>query len=282
MNSKHYLALFVAVAIIAGLFYFANKPKPNPPVGESSTGHGAMPAALPEVAAADFDSILVAAKRKLSPTEQAQLSGLENGITRGDVQAQQIKAYESIGQFWRKKNRPVAAHYFGLSGKLENSEKKLNFAAHLYFESFFEEQDAAKRQWMGAEAVKLYERSLELNPDNDTIIVDLAILYIDGLQQTMTGVTLLLELDRKDSTNIPANIILGKMAIESGQLDKAIERGEKVTRLAPDNVEGYLFLGEAYKRHGEKENAIAVFTQAKELMNNPEFAKDIDAYIATF
>src|SRR5690606_29299535 len=174
------------------------------------------------------------AKRNVLRSEPSQLTTLENSITRGDVRDQQVKAYESIGQFWLKKNRPVAAHYFGRSGKLENSEKKLNFAAHLYFESFFEEQDAAMRQWMGTEAVNLYERSLEINPDNDTIIVDLAILYIDGLQQTMTGVTLLLELDRKDSTHIPANIILGKMAIESGQLDKAIERGKKVIRLDAD------------------------------------------------
>src|SRR5690606_2536975 len=190
------------------------------------------------------------AKRNVLRSEPSQLTTLENSITRGDVRDQQVKAYESIGQFWLKKHRPLAAHYFGLSGKLENSEKKLNFAAHLYFESFFEEQDAAMRQWMGGEAVNLYQRSLELNPDNDTVAIDLAILYIDGLQQTMTGVQLLLNVDRKESINMPANIILGKMAVESGQLDKAIARGEKVIRLDHHNIEGHLFLGEAYKMHG--------------------------------
>src|SRR5699024_8187930 len=106
-------------------------------------------------------------------------------------------------------------------------------------------------------------------------------LYMSA-HQPMKGVEQLLDIVRRDSTNIPANVMLGKMAVQSGQLDKAIERGNTILRIDPKNINAYLFMGEAYKREGNKEKAIQLFTKAKEIMNNPSFSKDIDAYIATF
>jgi cytochrome c-type biogenesis protein CcmH/NrfG len=98
----------------------------------------------------------------------------------------------------------------------------------------------------------------------------------------MKGVVLLREVTSKDSTNISANIILAKLAIQSGQLDKAINRLELVLSLRPDNTEAMYFLAEAYKNQGNKEKAISLFEQCKKLVNNPDFTKEIDNYINTF
>ncbi|HQV01759.1 MAG TPA: tetratricopeptide repeat protein, partial [Bacteroidia bacterium] len=87
---------------------------------------------------------------------------------------------------------------------------------------------------------------------------------------------------KTDSNNISANIILGKLAIQSGQFDKAIKRLELVLSLKPDNTEALYFLAEAYKGSGNKQKAISLFEQCKALVNNPEFTKEIDNYITTF
>lgn len=232
---------------------------------------------------ASFDSLLAAAKKKLSPAAQAEVSRQENTITRGDVNEQQILAYETLGKLWQQyKNRAIAAHYFGASGKLENSQKKLNFAAHLFSEELHETRDPHVRQWMAEEAIACYQQSISLNPDNDTTRIDLADIYISGTGETMKGIEQLLTIVRKDSTNIPANIILGRMAVESGQLDKAIQRGRTVLRADKENVEARLFLAEAYKRQGNRQEAINLFNEAKKIMNNPGFSKDLDAYMKTF
>lgn len=216
---------------------------------------------------------------------QAKISLLENNITRGDIKEQQIADYESLGKLWlqSKRNNAIAAHYFGESGKLENSEKKLNFAAQLLSDELNDNEDLmpSMRNWMEKEAIQYYKASLAINPLNDTVKINLATIYF-AANEPMSSVEQLLGVVERDSTNIRANIMLGKMAVQSGQLDKAIERGKTVLRVAPRNIDARLFMGEAYKRKGNKKEAVELFTEAKKLMNNPSFSKDIDAYIATF
>lgn len=236
---------------------------------------------LPEPA--NFDSLLVDAKKKLSPAAQAEISKQENSVTRGDVKEQQILAYEALGKLWQQnKNRPVAAHYFGKSGKLENSQKKLNFAAHLFSEELHEERNPRIRQWMAEEAIACFQQSIELNPDNDTTRIDLADVYINGTGETMKGIQQLLSIVRRDSTNIPANMILGRMAVESGQLDKAIQRGNTILSVDKDNVEAYWFLAEAYRRKNDIPKAKELLNTAKKIVNNPAFTKEVDNYMKTF
>ncbi len=86
----------------------------------------------------------------------------------------------------------MAAYYFAKSGKLENSEKKLNFAAHLLSEEMHEERNPAVRQWMAEEAIACYKQILEVSPNNDTTRIALAGVFIDGTGETMKGIEQLL------------------------------------------------------------------------------------------
>ena len=231
---------------------------------------------------AKFDTLLAGAKMKLSPAAQADISRQENTITRGDVKAQQILAYEALGKLWQaNKNRAIAAYYFAESGKLENSQKKLNFAAHLMAEEMQEEKNPHAKQWMATVAISSLQQSIALTP-TDTARIDLADIYINGTGETMKGIEQLLTIVRQDSTNIPANVILGRMAVESGQLDKAVARGETILRVDKNNIEAHLFLAEAYKRKGDIQKAKDLFKEAEAIMKSPDFSKDIDAYMKTF
>lgn len=277
----------IAILLIAGLFFLTNrdvskKVKTHDNSAEMDMEGTQMGSTMSNIEPANFDSILQAAILKISPSDKEKLANLQKALS--EVEEVQLKSdlNEEIALFWLKKNRRVAAHYFLQSGQLDDSEKKLNYASHLYLEELHHEQDPALRSWMSNDAIKAFQRSLEVNPNNDTVRIDYALLYIDVLNQPMAGIQELLSIVEKDPNNIPANIILGKMAVESGQLDKAIERGELVLRLEPDNLEGHLFLGEAYKRHNELDKAIELFTAAKKILNHPEFTKDIDDYIESF
>lgn len=278
MKPKYILSIAVAIFLVGILFFFGKTSTPHKDIDVTqapSDGHE-------HIVAANFDSLLTTAKKKLSPKEQAAIAFEENSITRGDLKTQRANSYENLGKLWLKKNRAIAAYYFAESGKLENSEKKLNFAAHLLSEEMIEEMDQSKKQWMLNVAVESYDKSLEINPNNDSIKIDLALLHVNTGSETMKGIQLLLSIVEKDPENIPANVILGKMAIESGQLDKAIERGNKILTFDKNNLEAHLFLAEAYKQNGEKEKAIQLFRKAEKIMDNPDFSKDIDDYIKSF
>jgi len=138
------------------------------------------------------------------------------------------------------------------------------------------------RVWQAKEAIGCFNKTLQFNPENVDVKIALATCYTEGTGETMKGVTLLRDITSKDSTNIAANVILGKLAIQSGQFDKAIKRLELVLSLQAKNTEALYFLAEAYKGQGNKGKAIELFEKCKKMVNNPDFTKEIDQYINSF
>jgi len=196
---------------------------------------------------------------------------------------QMAPVFTTLAQTWQQhKQLPVAAYYYAKAAKLENSEKKLNFAGQFFLDLLHEAPSAEVQMWESLQAVACFERSLEVNPDNDTTKMALAAGYIEGTGETMRGVQLLLGITREKPDNIPANLMLGRMSIQSGQYDKAVQRYETVLKQEPENTEALYFLAEAYKGKGNKEKAIELLEKCKKIVNKPEFSKDIDQYINSF
>jgi len=215
----------------------------------------------------------------LSATQKSTI----NQLTQLAEKEQTAVTYKDVAEFWEKsEDLNLAANYYKKAAFLENTEKSITFAGNLLMAILQKTDDPSVRKWQALEAIDCFTKALELNPENLDTKIALATCYTEGTGETMKGVTLLREVTKVDSTNISANIILGKMAIQSGQLDKAVKRLELVLSLRPDNTEAMYFLAEAYKGLGNKEKAISLFEQCKKLVNNPDFTKEIDNYIKTF
>ncbi|MDX2003276.1 MAG: tetratricopeptide repeat protein [Chitinophagales bacterium] len=129
------------------------------------------------------------------------------------------------------------------------------------------------------EAIASYTAAQRLDTANVKTKIRLASAYMDGGEQVMEGVQILLGIVRDNPNNIDANFILGRYGIISGQYDKAVQRLTKVVELDPRNFEAHLLLGEAYFSLGQKEKAIEYYQKSKALINNPQFSAEIDAYI---
>jgi tetratricopeptide (TPR) repeat protein len=287
LKPSHFIAIGVAVALVAALYFGGNTTPPPPKPETAQVPHaaqspmaGAMPGAvLPEPA--NFDSLKEAAIKKLSPQLVAKLNDKEAAIAAGSNTAK-IAALEDLGALWQSYKHPsIAAHYYAQAGKLENSEKKLTFAAHLFFEELKHEQNPNKKQWLANGAIECFTQALTINPDNDEARLDLASIYIDGTGEVMKGVTELRTLTARDSTHLAANTILGRMAIESGQYDKAIARGEIILRHHKNNWQACILMAEAYKRSGQIDKAKEMLMKAKSMNADPEFQKDVTEYMNT-
>ena len=93
------------------------------------------------------------------------------------------------------------------------------------------------------------------------------------------GVQILLAITREKPDDIPANMLLGRMAIQSGQFDKAITRFEVVLKLEPQNKEALFFLAQAWEGKGDKNKAIELLEKCKKIVNDPAFSGEIDQKI---
>jgi tetratricopeptide (TPR) repeat protein len=164
---------------------------------------------------------------------------------------------------------------------LENSEKSLTFAAQLFLNNLRRQDNPAIKNWMALESRDLFTRAEKLNPDNDSTKIGLGATYIFGStgsepQEVMKGIQEILEVARRDSLNMYAQLMLGLGGMESGQYDRAIQRLLKVVHYDAGNLEAVLSLSDAYERTGNNASAKIWYQAAKKLTSNPELIQAIN------
>lgn len=215
------------------------------------------------------------------------MGNLENSVTRGDVIQQQIDANNRLAAFWKDSIQLFEpyAYYVAEAAKLDKSEKNLTFAARLFLDNLRGESDEARLNWKAEQAIELFNRALTLNPEDVDLKIGLASSYvygkgrIGGTEETMKGIIQLLEVVKKDSMNMKAQLVLGVGGFISGQYDKAIDRFHRVIREEPDNLEAIAFLADTYAARGEKEEAIKWYNLSKKMANNPHYSREVDERI---
>jgi tetratricopeptide (TPR) repeat protein len=283
MKKQQILVAGTGVLILLALYFFGNTVPPRK-TGEVATGGASTTTPVKSIGLQD---ILQELEAQLTPAQLSHVNRLKQSVVRGDVIAQQISADRQLARFWKDSVTDgfvLYTYYSGEAAKLENSEKSLNFAARQILDGLQMQENVNVKRWMATEAKGLFERVLEIDAANDSARVGLGASYIFGAAagdptEVMQGIQQILQVARRDSTNMYAQFMLGVGGIESGQFDNAIKRFTTVIRHEPGNLEAMLLLAEAYQQKGDKSNAINAYTQAKKLMASPEMVKAIDQQI---
>jgi tetratricopeptide (TPR) repeat protein len=285
VKQPQWITLGVAAILTIGIFVFA-RTVPHKKIVAVTThsendghNHGADDAAV------TIDTILNIAKKQISPEQGLRLTMLENSISRGDVKEQQVKVYHQLAHFWGDSMGffPPYAWYEAEAARLENSEKSLTFAAHLFLSNVQTDRtaDPALTKWKALQAKDLFERSLKINPDNDSSRVGLGACYLFGniSANPMEGIKMITEVTTRDSTNVYAQTVLAQGSLISGQFEKAISRLHTVYRIQPDNIEAILMLADVYEQTGDKKTAITWYRKSLEYVKRPDARAAIETRI---
>lgn len=258
------------------LFFFGNTIPPKKPAAVAAdTPH--------QEKKLDTEKLLTHAKERLTPRQLEKVTSLENSVKRVDVKNHQLAVYRQLASFWRdtiKLFEPYA-FYIAQTAKLENSEKSLTFAAHLFLNNLKTETDPPMQNWLASNAKDLFEQALKVNPGNDSSKVGLGACFIFGniSENPMEGIAAVREVVQRNPDNLFGQMILGLGGVKSGQFDRAIERFTIVADKQPDNLEAILNLAEAYDQKGDKANAIKWYTVVKEKISNSEAQKELETRI---
>jgi len=271
------------VLLLLALYFFGQTVPPQKKTEASEGGPSGASIQRPLTT----QDILQASQSKLTPPQQEYVTRLQHTVVRGDVKVQQLTASRQLAAFWRDSVQNgflPFAYYTAEAAKLENTEKSLTFAARIFLESLRGQENPAIKSWMATNAKELFEKALELNPQNDSTKVGLGASYVFGSSagsptEVMQGIQRILEVARRDTTNMYAQFMLGWGGIVSGQFDKAIERLTTVVRHQPANIEAILLLAEVHQQQGNKSDAIRWYQTARKLVGNPDMIKEIDQSI---
>lgn len=218
-------------------------------------------------------------------TEESYLAELRLSLGSNDTlelidAATKSGDYLKAAAYYDSLSQPVASAVLrGKQAIRQNNDTALLHAGDHFYDLLPYIKDKSIRLFVAGRALALYTKAGALDTTAPGPKVKMAATYMDGLEQPMQGVMLLLDVIKKDSNQLDANLLLGKYGIISGQYGKAIARLEKVVSLQPENSEALFMLGEAYLNSGNRDKAIRCFEQSKKYVGTEELKEAIDRYI---
>ena len=261
MLKKQIILIIGGAALIFGLFFFGKtvdhtKQATVKPLNVSKT--------------IDFELLITKAKESLSPKD---IDFINNLSTQAHSNVLLSEAWEA------RKNYLIAAYYLqAANNKNPNGEGWIK-TAKLYALAFFNEPKSPYIDQISALTIDAFNKAIEQNPEITDLKIALANFYIESKADIMSGVKLLLSIVEKQPDNVTAQMTLARLAITSGQYDKAIKRLETIIGLQPNNPEAYFTIAEAYLATGEKGRAIESIEKCKTLVNDDSSLHQLDDYI---
>ncbi len=271
VKKSQYVTFFVAVALVCLLWIFG-KTKPSEGIHSRKGHQHETPSATEIVTASSFsiDSTLLAIRASLSPKQETSVQILESEVNKSSSEAQKSHAYHRLSGFWKDSVRAFIpyAWYMAEGARLENSEKNLNFAAHLFLNNLQNVENGEFSKWMALQASDLFQRCLKVNPQNDSAKVGLGATYMLGgiSKSPMAGIAKIGEVVQKDSNNLYAQMTLATGSMMSGQMDKAEDRLQTAIRIDPKNIQALLLLADIYEKQNKKRDAIKYYQLALPLV----------------
>ncbi|MFZ9968525.1 MAG: tetratricopeptide repeat protein [Bacteroidia bacterium] len=154
--------------------------------------------------------------------------------------------------------------------------------AGLYYSSArhsSEAEDSLIQVFCRRRSTELLAKALESQPQDLDLKADWAQALVLSSPAPMQGVQVLMEIIKQEPRHLKAHTHLAKLAIESKQFPKAIQRFKNLLDWYPGLGEAYLGLGEAYYRSGKPDSAVIYLKQYRGLVRDPEIQEQIDSYL---
>ena len=253
MNKAQYLAVLGALALFLGLYFGFDTKTDHQKTTERSRALQAE-----NIGA---ETLLEDAKAHLEPAQTESVTQLEAALsaaeTTGDA-ASKTKALKQLSGWWYGLGQiPVAGIYAEQASEIENADTSWSVAGATFFNGLVASQDPEIRNFCAAHAVKAFESAASLNPGRAEHRVNLALVYAENPppNNPMQAVMMLRDLESKYPGEPAVFNALGRLAIKTGQWERAVERLEKARSLDPKNPNTPCLLAKAYAGAGNTTKA---------------------------
>ncbi len=168
-----------------------------------------------------------------------------------------LNYFDSIATVWDEmKLFALSAYWYELKATEEQSEKTYLNAAYRYFDAMKQAVDTSVKNLLTQKAIHAYSKVLELNPGNLNAKSDLGVLYAEGTNEPMKGITLLREVVAENPDHEMAQMNLGFLSFKSNQYEKAIERFDKVLSINPARIDMHIYKAQTYRQMNQNDKAI--------------------------
>lgn len=246
MNKAQYSALVGAIVLFLGLYFGFDTKTDKQKATERSRSL--------QSESTSFETLLAEAKAHLSASQAAELAELERLLASVAGDAERTNVLKRLSGLWYKIGQiSVAGGFAEQSAEIENADSSWSVAGATFYNGLVASQDPVIRDFCAAHAVKAFESAASLNPANVEHRVNLALVYAENPppNNPMQAVMMLRDLETKHPDNPAVFNALGRLAIKTGQWQRAVERLEKSWSLDKNNPNTPCLLAKAYEKAGD-------------------------------
>lgn len=213
------------------------------------------------------------------PEEAAEIAAsLREQISNGENPKNSIIFADSLGRLFLKYNEiDSASKYAQKIFEIDSSETARTMAGLLMYGIFEVSSGGGNSAQLGA-LTRKYLEPVFASTGNPSLKIKIGMTYV-GTSNPMQGILMIREVLEEDPNNTEALFNLGFLAIQSGQMEKAVERFEKVIDLEPDNWNAVLYLGITYMELGQVDQAKTKFEYIVNKSNSAVLMEIAQSYL---
>lgn len=254
-KSLQILVIASAIVLFAALYFGFDTKAPEQDTVEKSRALA--------ITTTDFPTILKLAKETAGDANLLRITPLEIQLEKASPDSAKVNTLKLLSGEWFRMGYPeVAGHYANLVAEIEGTAEAWSIAGTTFNYSLQSDKSERVLAFSFEQAVTAFENAVSLDPQNSDHQINLALTYIAKPPQEnpMKGILMLRNLQEKDPSNARVLFQLGRLAISTGQFEKAIERLEQAQTLEPSDIQTVCLLADAYSKAGktdlaEKQNA---------------------------
>ncbi len=250
MTNAQRIAILLAAGLFASLYFgFDTKPETQKRVERQR--------AL-QATSTDATALIAQARGQLSGDKISALAAIEHELEAATDDAARVELYKELSAKWFDFGKPaIAGHYAGLIAEIEETEDAWSIAGTTYSICIQQAQEQKVKAYCAAKAIESLEKAASLNPGNLQHRVNLALVYTENppKDNPMKGILMLVDLNKKHPGNAMILTQLGRLAIKTGQYEKAVERLGAAISAEPENRNANCLLAQAYEALGNVKEA---------------------------
>ena len=209
--------------------------------------------------ATGLQSLIRAARAELTPAQMATLATLDERLeSQADPEKRQELLKQLAGEWYQAGHPAISGIYATEIAEEAATAEAWAIAGTTFTLCLRQEGNPDKtRQFCASQAERAYQSAISLDPTNPEHRINLAVTYTDAppKDNPMQGILQLLELE-KDFPGEPAvYLTLARLAMRTGQREKAAERLQQAATLDPDNPDAVCPLAKVLEELGRLEES---------------------------
>lgn len=210
------------------------------------------------VSSASDAVLLKEAESRLSKQDASMVQALQLQLNESKDSVGRLEILKQLSGTWYQVGEFAAAGIVAKDIAVQiNDAESWSITGTTFVNGVVQSKSDKEKQFCTEQAVQAFQQAISLDPDNVQHRINMAVVYTENPPQDnpMLGIQQLLELNRQEPDDVKVLNTLARLAIKTGQYDRAIERLERSNELEPDNKRTHCLLAVAYAESGNIANA---------------------------